>query len=123
MASFVIKSILQTGTVFPGLGNAVFGLRPIIIGFLHLVFLGQLGFYILSNYIGAGAFNVKRRFVRFSLQVFAAAVIIQELILLVQGVGLLLGNYNPVYVWLLWAISICLASGALMMFIARLKSR
>ena len=111
------------GTVFPGLGNAVFGLRPIIIGFLHLVFLGQVCFYILSNYIGAGAFNVKKRFVRLSLQVFAAAVIIQELVLLVQGVGLLLGNYNPVYVWLLWGISICLASGALMMFVARLKSR
>lgn len=123
MASFVIKSILQMGTVFPGLGNAVFGLRPIIIGFLHLVFLGQVAFYIMSNYIGAGVFNVKKRFVRLSLQVFAAAVIIQELILSVQGVGLLLGNYNPVYVWLLWGISICLATGALMMFIARLKSR
>lgn len=123
MASFVIKSILQTGTVFPGLGNAVFGLRPIIIGFLHLVFLGQVSFYILSNYIGAGAFNVKKRFVRLSLQVFVAAVIIQELILLVQGVGLLLGNYNPVYILLLWGICICLASGALMMFVARLKSR
>ena len=122
MASFVIKSILQTGTVFPGLGNAVFGLRPIIIGFLHLVFLGQVAFYILSNYIGAGAFNVKSRFVRLSIQFFAAAVIIQELILLVQGIGLLLGNYNPVYVWLLWGVSICLATGALMMFVARLKS-
>jgi hypothetical protein len=123
MASFVIKSVLQTGTVFPGLGNAVFGLRPIIIGFLHLVFLGQVAFYILSNYIGAGAFNTKSSFVRLSIQVFAAAVIIQELILLVQGVGLLLGNYNPVYVWLLWGISICLATGALLMFVARLKSK
>jgi hypothetical protein len=122
MASFVIKSVLQMGTIFPHLGNAVFGLRPIIIGFLHLVFLGQVSFYILSNYIGAGAFNVQLRFVRLSLQVFAAAVIVQELILLVQGVGLLLGNYNPVYVWLLWGISICLATGALMMFVARLKS-
>lgn len=123
MASFVIKSVLQMGTVFPGLGNAVFGLRPIIIGFLHLVFLGQVAFYIFSNYISAGAFNTKNRFVRLSIQVFAAAVIIQELILLVQGIGLLLGNYNPIYAWLLWGVSFLLATGALLMFMARLRSR
>jgi hypothetical protein len=123
MVSFVIKSILQTGTIFPGLGNAVFGLRPIIIGFLHLVFLGLVCFYILSNYIGAGAFNTKRKFVRLSIQLFAAAVIIQEMILLVQGVGLLLGNYDPIYAWLLWGVSILLATGAVLMFMARLKSR
>src|SRR5690606_9804533 len=40
MISFVMKMLLQTGTIFPDLGNAVFGYRPIIIGFLHLVFLG-----------------------------------------------------------------------------------
>jgi hypothetical protein len=123
MVSFVIKSVLQMGTVFSGLGNAVFGLRPIIIGFLHLVFLGLVCFYILSNYIGAGAFNTKKKFVRLSIQLFAAAVIIQEMILLVQGVGLLLGNYDAVYVWLLWGISICLAMGAVLMFVARLMSR
>lgn len=121
MASFVIKSVLQMGTVFPGLGNAVFGLRPIIIGFLHLVFLGEVAFYILSHYIGAGAFDVSNRFVRCSLQVFVAAVIIQELILLVQGIGLLLGNYSPVYSWLLWAVSIALAIGAILMFTAHIQ--
>src|SRR5689334_3082036 len=46
LASFMIKMLLQMGTIIPALGNAVFGYRPIIIGFLHLVFLGFVSFYI-----------------------------------------------------------------------------
>ena len=32
--------VILQGTIFPHLGNAVFGLCPIIIGLLHLVFIG-----------------------------------------------------------------------------------
>ncbi|OQP57265.1 hypothetical protein A3860_11970 [Niastella vici] len=121
--SFVIKSLLQTGTLFPGLGNAVFGLRPVIIGFLHLVFLGLCTFYILSNYISTGAFTIEKRFVRSAIFVFAGAVIFQETILLIQGVGLLLGNASPIYNWLLWLAAIGLFVGSFMLVVARLKSR
>lgn len=116
--SFVIKSILQTGTIFPGLGNAVFGLRPIIIGFLHLVFLGLATFYILSNYIMTGAFNIQNSFVRLSILVFTTSVILQETILLIQGVGLLLGIANSIYNWLLWFAAIGLFAGAFLMVIS-----
>jgi hypothetical protein len=118
LLSFAIKLILQTGTIFPGLGNAVFGLRPIIIGFLHLVFLGLATFYILSNYIMTGAFNIQNRFVRLSILVFATSVIFQETILLIQGVGLLLGIANSIYNWLLWFAAIGLFSGAFLMVIS-----
>lgn len=118
LLSFIIKSILQTGTILPGLGNAVFGLRPIIIGFLHLVFLGLSTFYILSNYIMAGAFNVQKGFVRFAILFFASAVIIQETILLIQGIGLLMGFAHPIYNWLLWFAALGLMSGSFLMIIS-----
>jgi len=43
--------------------------------------------------------------------------------LLIQGIGLLFGNFDPIYNWLLWYSSILLLTGALLIFIARLKSR
>ncbi|MBO9204233.1 MULTISPECIES: hypothetical protein [Niastella] len=123
LVSFIIKSILQIGTVIPGLGNAVFGLRPIIIGFLHLVFLGLATFYILSNYIMAGAINVQNYFVRFSLSIFTSAVLLQETILLVQGIGLLLGTAHAVYKWLLWFAAIGLLAGSLLLVLSTIKLR
>lgn len=122
LLSFIIKSLLQMGTIFPDLGNAVFGLRPIIIGFLHLVFLGLVTFYILSNYIEAGMFAMRLGFVRLAILVFTVAVIAQEIVLMIQGTGLILGNANPIYNWLLWVIGFFLFAGANLIFIAGLIS-
>ena len=61
MISFAIKMLLQTGTIFPDLANMVFGFRPIIIGFLHLVFLGFVTFYLLAHLIETGGFNWKKQ--------------------------------------------------------------
>ena len=59
MISFVIKMMLQAGTIIPQLAKIVFGDRPAIIGFLHLVFLGFVTFFILSFYFSIKVFNVK----------------------------------------------------------------
>jgi hypothetical protein len=120
--SFVSKSLLQIGTIFPSLGNAVFGLRPIIIGFLHLVFLGLATFYILFHYIESGLFNLKKSFSRISIITFVIAVILQEVLLMIQGLGLLFGNANPIYNRLLWVASIFLFTGAVLICIAALKN-
>lgn len=123
MASFAIKTILQTGTIIPSLGNAVFGYRPIIIGFLHLVFLGLVTFYILAHLIEAGHYTVTAGFSRFALLFFSMAIILNETILLVDGIGLMFKRTDPIYGWLLWVASILLFTGALLMVIARSKMK
>jgi hypothetical protein len=121
MLSFLIKSVLQMGTIFPGLGNAVFGLRPIIIGFLHLVFLGLATFYILYNYFEYNVFNVQNKFTRYAVSFFAIVVILQELILMLQGLGLLFGSADPVYNQVLWVVAILLFLSGVLVAIAGLK--
>ncbi|ANE50890.1 hypothetical protein [Flavisolibacter tropicus] len=118
LLSFLIKSFLQMGTIIPDLGNAVFGFRPIIIGFLHLIFLGMASFYILSAYTVMGILQTQNAFTRFAIGSFITAVIVQETVLLIQGIGLLTGHTNPVYNWLLWGISIVLALSAMLISIA-----
>jgi hypothetical protein len=120
--SFLIKMVLQTGTIIPSLGNAVFGYRPIIIGFLHLVFLGLVTFFILSRYIESRFLLVKQGFVRVALIVFSAGIILNEVVLMIQGLQLLSGSTLPIYAWLLWIVAIILFTGAVLILIARLQS-
>lgn len=122
MISFLIKMVLQTGTIIPDLGNAVFGYRPIIIGFLHLVFLGLVTFFILSRYIESRFLLVQRSFVRLALIVFPAGIILNEAILMIQGLQLLSGSTLTIYAWLLWIVAIILFIGSVLILIARLQS-
>ena len=97
LMSFVVKTILKAGTVIPELGQAVFGLRPIIIGFLHLVFLGLVSFYILSEYIRRQVLDTGKALSRNAINGFMASVVAQETILPVQGIGLPGGLSSPLF--------------------------
>lgn len=123
IASFVIKMFLQTGTMIPWLAHEVFAFRPIIIGFLHLVFLGFVTFYVLSYFLDKGLLSLRSGFSRFAVVYFTAAVILNETILLIDGVGRLFKTTNPIYDRLLWIASIGLFTGGILLIIARMKSK
>ncbi len=116
MFSFLIKLLLQLGTLVPSLGHAIYSDRPVIIGFLHLVFLAFASFYIISVYAEEG--KLGRRFFRIPIAVFAFGVICTELILMIQGVEILFRSYNQLYNWLLWVASILLFLGALLLLVS-----
>jgi len=120
MIAFALKMILQMGTIVPALGNAVFGYRPIIIGFLHLVFLGLVSFYILANFWEDKLFPEDKKISGIAVLFFSGAVILNETILLVDGIGLMLSTTHPVYPWLLWIAALLLFTGAILMLGARL---
>jgi hypothetical protein len=54
---------------------------------------------------------------------FTAAVILNETILLIDGVGRLFKTTNPIYDRLLWIVSIGLFTGAILLVIARMKTK
>jgi hypothetical protein len=118
--SFFVKMLLQTGTIFPVLGNAVFGFRPIIIGYLHQVFLGMVTFYILSRFIEMEKLPTSHSFTRFALLFFATMIVAHQVILLVNGLQLLAGSGDPVYGWLVWGAALGLMTGALLLYFSRL---
>jgi len=119
--SFVLKMTLQVGTIFPQLGNAVYGDRPVIIGFLHLVFLGFITFFILAILIEKGFFTSSKKTVVVPFIVFATGIIANELLLMLQGLGILFKTNNDIYKWLLWAIAIILFTGAVLIALTRLR--
>jgi hypothetical protein len=118
--SFTLKLILNIGTIIPSLNNAIFGDRPVIIGFLHLVFLAFVTFYILSILIEEKFFNVKGQEIRYPFYVFGAGVFLNETLLALQGLQILFKSNSYIYNWLLWFAAMFLLAGAVLILRARL---
>ena len=118
--SFTLKMLLQVGTIFPQLGNAVYGDRPVIIGFLHLVFLGFITFYLLALLIENDYFTLRNRQFRLPFIIFSIGIIANEFLLMLQGLGILFNTNNNIYKWLLWCVAIVLFSGTLLIAFTRL---
>ena len=117
--SLALKLGLNVGTIVPQLGDAVYGARPVIIGFLHLVFLGFLTFFILALLTEYHFFTKDSKVVKYPLMVFAIGIFSNEILLGVQGMGILLGTNTVYYNWLLWGASIFLFVGALLLIFTK----
>ena len=120
--SFGLKLLLQVGTIIPELGRAVYGDRPAIIGFLHLVFLGFVTFFLLALFAGHGYFKKLGKTMPLSFVVFGAGVIANEVLLMLQGVGNLLYTTSAIFNRLLWGGSLLLLAGAVMLAAAYFRS-
>lgn len=121
--SFILKMVLTIGTIYPPLGNAVYGARPVIIGFLHLVFLGFVSFFILSNAIEEGFFNRHKKTIVWPFYLFGLGVLFNEAFLMIQGLEILLKTNSPIYYWLLWIGAILLFLGSLALAFAFYSNR
>jgi hypothetical protein len=121
--SFGIKILLNAGTIIPSLGNAVYGDRPVIIGFLHLVFLAFVSFFILAQMTGEGIFTRQGKLFKTPLLVFISGVFLNEILLMVQGLGILLMTNSDIYNWLLWIAAFVLFCGGLSLAIAACKQK
>jgi hypothetical protein len=114
-ASFGLKMILNIGTIIPQLSNAVYGDRPVIIGFLHLVFLAFVSFFLLADFISNGIFTRRTGLPKAPFYVFGGGVFANELLLMLQGLGILFRTNSDIYAWLLWIASIVLFAGGIML--------
>jgi hypothetical protein len=112
MIAFVLKSLIQTGIIFPSIGNAVYGDRPIIIGYLHLVMLGYVTLYLLSHLVQNNHFSNNIRIAKTGIIIFASGVIANELILMTQGLTAMIRLSSTMYPLLLFIAAIWLFTGA-----------
>ncbi len=89
-----IKLLLQLGSVIPSLSDLSYGFRPIIIGYLHLVLLGiitlfLLGFMVVEKHIMLSKTTLA------GISIFASGIIINEVLLMMQGVTAMSYNNIP----------------------------
>jgi hypothetical protein len=119
--AFTIKLVLQSGSIHPELSQLSYGFRPIIIGYLHLVLLAVTSIFIIGYIISFEFIPVTKTLIS-GVFIFVAGVIINELLLMVQGVaGLTYTNIAYTNILLLIAAGI-LFWGIGMIFISCLRS-
>ena len=88
-----IKFLLQLGSTIPFLSKLAFGFRPVVIGYLHLMFLGVITLFIIG-YSKLNRFIIARRIVNTGILIFVAGIILNEILLMIQGLSYM--NYISV---------------------------
>ncbi|HTI07251.1 MAG TPA: hypothetical protein VL832_01810, partial [Puia sp.] len=119
-AAFIIKLILQFLSVIPILGRFAFGFRPVIVGYLHLVTLGFLSFFLVGFLVTEKLLNTGPAVWKGGCGIFIAGVLLNEIVLLVQAICAINGNSLSVAPLLLLAAATVIFAGSLFMFIAQI---
>ena len=115
--AYTIKVVLQTGSIVPSLNNMAFGYRPIVIGYLHLVFLAVITIFIL-------AYLLHRQYIRYSkllwagIVIFIVGIIANEIALMLQGLSAMRYKLLPFINEILFAITALMLIGTCIINIA-----
>ncbi|MEP7165700.1 MAG: hypothetical protein ABI741_13455 [Ferruginibacter sp.] len=88
-----VKLLLQLGSVIPSLSDLSYGFRPIIIGYLHLVLLGIITLSIIGFMVADGHIIINKMTLA-GIIVFTSGIIVNEILLMMQGVWAL--SYNNI---------------------------
>jgi hypothetical protein len=87
LAAFCIKFLLQALSAIPLLSHYASGTRPVIIGYLHLVLLGFISFFLFGFFLKEKLFRPVTGFWKISLIIFIIGVLANELFLMIQGLS------------------------------------
>lgn len=91
--AFLLKMVLQLLSIIPYFSHFAFGYRPVVIGYLHLSFVGVVSLFIFG-YVNEFIHRFKGRVSGMGALVFVIGFIIQEMILMFQGLEAM--NVEPV---------------------------
>lgn len=119
--ALTLKFILQTVSVIPSLSQLVFGIRPIVIAYLHLVLLGVYSLFIIG-YLFANKWINGNSPAKFAAFVFLFGVLLNELLLAVQGFAAFAYIPIPKINEMLLAAAVILASSALLLAFSQSKT-
>ncbi len=116
VSAFILKILLQFFSAFPKLQQLAFGFRPIIIGYLHLIFLVFVTLYIISFAAEKKIIAPHRTITLLGLAIFSAGVILNELLLAIQGFAAISYQYFPWLNKLLYYDTYIMLAGAVFLF-------
>lgn len=118
--AFTIKLILQTGSIHPELSHISYGFRPIIIGYLHLVLLGVTSIFILGYIVSFELISINKQLIT-GIFIFVSGVVINELLLLVQGVAAFSYTSIPYINEMLLGAAVILLAGVSVTLVSRFR--
>ncbi len=115
-----LKFGLQCLSIIPSLSHLVFGFRPIVIGYLHLVLLGVFSLFIIGYGFYNGYFRGKTNTTIYSFGFFLGAVL-NELLLGIQGAASFTYTPIPFINEMLFGAAVILFLSALLLAISQTR--
>jgi hypothetical protein len=85
LLAFVLKILMQALSVIPSVTHFAFGFRPIVIGYLHMVLLGLVSFFLVGFFLQQGLVRQDTRLARAGAWLLIGSVVANEVLLMVQG--------------------------------------
>lgn len=122
LLAMTIKFVLQALALIPSLNAIIFVFRPIIIAYLHLVLLGVFSLYIFAHAFYTGYFNMAKSSIVAAVA-FIIGVILNEVVLAIQGLSYVAVFDTPFINEILLGISVLLLASAVALFISQTRSR
>ncbi|MFY7652054.1 MAG: hypothetical protein ACOVQE_05105 [Chitinophagaceae bacterium] len=113
--AFALKNIFQLLTLIPFVHHFAFGIRSVIIGYLHLIFLGMTSLFLLGFMLN----EFKDFFISRNIKAmlfFAAFVILNEILLFSQSIAAFFNELLPFSNQLLFIVAIGLFTSAVIFF-------
>lgn len=83
--AFTMKLLLQASSVIPALSQLSYGFRPIVIGYLHLVLLAVTSLFLLGYILSFNLITVTKQ-LKTGVEIFIGGIMLNELLLMLQGV-------------------------------------
>lgn len=120
--ALTLKFTLQAVSVVPSLSQLVFGFRPIVIAYLHLVLLGVYSLFLLGFLFEQKVIQPSKT-AKLMAFVFMFGVLLNELFLGIQGIASFAYIAVSLINELLFGAAVVLLFGAAGMFIAKLTQR
>lgn len=82
LLALVVKMVLQLLSCLPGMSIFAFGYRPLVIAYLHLVLLGFVSLFLVGYFLYKSWIRPS-----WGVTLFLVAVILNEFILIIQGLS------------------------------------
>ena len=120
--AFIMKIVLQMLSIIPYLSHFAFGFRPVIIGYLHLSFVGIISFFILGC-INEFLRPTHKHVDGGGIVVFAFGFLVQEIVLMLQGLEAMEIEPLPYANIILFACAVLMAIGLMWMTIGIVKKK
>jgi hypothetical protein len=89
-----IKFVLQACSTIPALSELAYGFRPIVIGYLHLILLGVITLFIIGYIMSLQIFTENKLIIS-GISIFTSSVVLNEVLLMIQGVTAMSFNTVP----------------------------
>jgi hypothetical protein len=120
--ALTIKFILQTISVIPSLSQLVFGFRPIIIAYLHLVLLGVYSLFLIGYWFYKGYLQTNKT-ARIGIVIFFIGVCLNECVLGIQGIAAFTYTPIPFVNEMLFGVACVLLLGASTLAISQARTK